>query len=506
MKSTKIKIKSLLLLLAVFAIGAASLVFLNQTLAAISGAIFTSLGNGMTVNQNLYDNKADVYLNGGPQNLNAAGLPVGRYYFQVTDPNGGTLLSTDNAVCRQLEVVLNSNNKGVVYGASPASGMCAHLNGTQDINNGSIPVQLLPYNDTPNNGGEYKVWLIRQTGTTSIDAIDPRVINFQNSNSKTDNFKVRNEIIDFCEEFPDDPACNPDTTYSISGTKFYDSDADGVRDLGEVGFAGIRIEIIFTPPLGLEPNPVLRTTDSSGNWSVDGIPLGTSYAVREILPPPCANGTYWRQTAPAAPGTYSGTVGNTNVTGLDFGDLCFRPARGGLTLGFWSNKNGQAIMKSNDNFASALAFLRNLPLKTTRTGNVDFDPTTYAQFRTWLLDGNAVNMAYMLSVQLAATSLDVRYSLLSDAQIVDTTDYNDPLNPLDDDPRIGFASIGFVRQQAILLLTIDGYTPSGDPNRVAQELYKDILDDINNNRLPFASTTPCTDEICYPLPTPTPTP
>lgn len=86
---------------------------------------------------------------------------------------------------------------------------------------------------------------------------------------------------------------------------------------------------------------------------------------------------------------------------------------------------------------------------------------------------------------------------LNAGQIVDTTDYNDPLDPNDDDPRIGFASIEFVRQQAILLLTLDGYTPSGDPHRVAQELYKDILDDINNNRLAFASATPCSTEICY---------
>jgi hypothetical protein len=291
------------------------------------------------------------------------------------------------------------------------------------------------------------------------------------------------------------PQCNPGTTYSISGTKFYDSDADGVRDPSEAVVQGIRIGITLTPELTGEANEISRTTDANGNWSVVGIPLGTSYSVREILPPPCANGTYWRQTAPAAPGTYSGTVANVNVTGLDFGNLCFRPASGGYTLGYWSNRNGQEKMKEGtNNFANSLAYLSSLPLKDARTGNNNFDPTTYPQFRTWLLNGNAVNMAYMLSVQLAATSLSVRYSSptapISDAQIVDTTDYNDPLNPLDDDPRIGFASIGFVRQQAILLLNNSGYTPTGDPNREAQELYKDILDDINNNRLAFASTTP----------------
>src|SRR4051795_1869025 len=83
---------------------------ISTTVSAASffGAIFTTLGDGTApVNQNIYDSKADVYLNGGPQNDNAHGLPVGTYYFQVTDPNGGTLLSTDPAACRQVVVALS---------------------------------------------------------------------------------------------------------------------------------------------------------------------------------------------------------------------------------------------------------------------------------------------------------------------------------------------------------------------------------------------------------------
>jgi hypothetical protein len=38
--------------------------------AAFSGAIYTSLGDGTVVNQNLYASKPLVYLNGGPQNDN----------------------------------------------------------------------------------------------------------------------------------------------------------------------------------------------------------------------------------------------------------------------------------------------------------------------------------------------------------------------------------------------------------------------------------------------------
>src|SRR5437879_5896836 len=78
----------------------------GSTFAGPSGAIYTTNKDATIVNANVqYGVATDVYLSGGPQNLNAAGLADGTYYFQVTDPSGGTLLSTDPAVCRQLSVV-----------------------------------------------------------------------------------------------------------------------------------------------------------------------------------------------------------------------------------------------------------------------------------------------------------------------------------------------------------------------------------------------------------------
>jgi hypothetical protein len=58
---------------------------------------------------NLYELKADVYLNGGPPPnapCTAAGLPNGIYYVQVTDPSGGTLLheASDLIADRRVEV------------------------------------------------------------------------------------------------------------------------------------------------------------------------------------------------------------------------------------------------------------------------------------------------------------------------------------------------------------------------------------------------------------------
>ena len=57
--------------------------------------IYTTTALGATVNGNIYDSKNDVYLTGGPNNCNGPGLPNGTFYFQVTDPAGSVLLSSD---------------------------------------------------------------------------------------------------------------------------------------------------------------------------------------------------------------------------------------------------------------------------------------------------------------------------------------------------------------------------------------------------------------------------
>ena len=156
---------------------------------SITGAIFTTDSTGTPVNLNIYDAKEDVYLNGGP-GINApddaAGLPDGTYYFQVTDPSGNELLSTDAIECRQFVVV-----DGVI---TDTTGPCPHAEGTSGDDSG-ISVQLFPYIDTPNNGGVYKVWV------TPIEFYDATETEPGNKNgfiprySKVDNFKVRSDII-----------------------------------------------------------------------------------------------------------------------------------------------------------------------------------------------------------------------------------------------------------------------------------------------------------------------
>ena len=82
----------------------------NAASPPLSGAIFTTDITGGVVNQNQYSTKcgpSGVYLDGGPGPSappTAAGLPDGDYYFQVTDPSGKTLLSTDAVQFRVLTV------------------------------------------------------------------------------------------------------------------------------------------------------------------------------------------------------------------------------------------------------------------------------------------------------------------------------------------------------------------------------------------------------------------
>ena len=173
---------------------------------APSGAIFTTLADGSEVNLNHFPNKEAVYLDGGPgpgAPQHAAGLDDGTYVFQVTDPSGKTLLSTDRARCRQFVV-----SAGIITGVVVTG--CQHVTGDDIDHPPAKTVQLFPFSNTPNNGGVYKAWATRvedfllgcqelgKPGATGLDLVDcgPKTggnaHGFIPSHSKTDYFKVKN--------------------------------------------------------------------------------------------------------------------------------------------------------------------------------------------------------------------------------------------------------------------------------------------------------------------------
>jgi hypothetical protein len=167
---------------------------------APSGALFTTVADGSEVNANIYASKDLVYLDGGPgpgAPQGAAGLDDDTYVFQVTEPSGRTLLSTDPAKCRQFVVSGGIITSVVVTG-------CQHHTGN-DIDHGAITVQLIPYDDTPNPGGVYKAWVVRLSDfllgcaalgvPNGLEVVDcgraaANLHGFIPRHTKTDNFKV----------------------------------------------------------------------------------------------------------------------------------------------------------------------------------------------------------------------------------------------------------------------------------------------------------------------------
>lgn len=178
-------------------LGALALLASAGAQAAVSGAIFTTLSDGSQVNANIYSAKCDalgVYLDGGPgpnAPQGAAGLPDGDYYYQVTDPSGKTLLSTDPQKYRRFTVT-----GGIITARVAPQAAGDHQTGT-DVDHGALTIELCPFLDSPNNGGEYKVW-VTPVGSFAgnVELVDngynPGFFHgFIPAYSKTDNFKVK---------------------------------------------------------------------------------------------------------------------------------------------------------------------------------------------------------------------------------------------------------------------------------------------------------------------------
>src|SRR5262245_20389540 len=182
----------------------------------LPGAIFTTDNTCSGVNLNIYTSKGDVYIDGGPPHPGAAGLPDGSYYVQVTNPGGDVVLGSSGASTPF--VVLNGEPQG-----------CYQLSAI--VNSASSGYTTPGYDTTDNPGGEYKVWV----------STDPT---FVNNSAKSDNFKVKEEVVV--------------QTAEICVDKFYDKNTNGIKDPSEQSIIGWRFQIVaddngfntrFTAPL-----------------------------------------------------------------------------------------------------------------------------------------------------------------------------------------------------------------------------------------------------------------
>ena len=426
----------------------------------IAGAIFTSTSDGATVNGNNYASKLDVYLNGGPQNCISPGLPNGNYYYMVTNPSGSVLLSLDSVFDRKFSVTSTSSGKV----ATNLGNSATHMDGTSPCP-GGISIRLAKdatdYADTPNAGGVYKAWITREADFNAACASGAKsceLAGFINSNTKTDNFRVRTT------EPPPNPVGN------LEAFKYYDHNVNGVYDHGDV--------ILRNWPMTIGPDvvdPQTQLTSISGLVAWTDLPTdvgGHLYTVTEGEPIQAnwfnsepSGGSALDNDTVTTPITQSATVFPDQTARVDFGNFCL-VGSGGLTLGFWSNKNGEALMNDAP-YANApeLALLRSLHLRNAN--GTDFDPTTYTDFRTWLLSATATNMAYMLSAQLAAMKLNV------EAHKVNATSYVVL-------PPYFTGTISQLMSAANTSLGANGYTVAAGATRTYQEKLKTALDLLNN--------------------------
>jgi len=286
------------------------------------------------------------------------------------------------------------------------------------------------YDDTTNGGGEYKVWVSPNADFTG---------------GKTDNFKVK----------PDVP-----TSGTLNVNKFYDANANGQNDDGQL-ITGWKIRIIDDVELfRFTPVSVIVAPDD--------------YVVSEFDPAE----TNWLHTTD---NPVNVTVGAGETKTVEFGNVCLGPG-GGHTLGFWSNKNGQATLNDGASMCPELTLLNGLSLRNGAGADTNF-ACDYTTFRNWLLGATATNMAYMLSAQLAAMELNVEAGFVSGSALV----YAPGTNSAN---ALGFATVNALMAEANTELTLHGTALAGDSWRGYQEALKNALDKANNNQT-FVQPTPC---------------
>lgn len=245
----------------------------------------------------------------------------------------------------------------------------------------------------------------------------------------------------------------------IEGLKFYDANTNGANDDGQF-VEGWKFTLTGTDLLGNTLDPTEVVTDGSGVFGFVGL-LPGNYTVTEAD----ANGHNWLHS------TFTtldfGLLAGQQAP-AEFGNYCL-VAPGGRGVGFWSNKQGDRLIDRDD-----LRALSDLHL--VDDDGHPFDPRKEDHFQKWLRGGRAKNMAYKLSVQLAATALDVWHRLTDPHVVVD-----------------GSRTVAELLMYADGLLAADGNTRAGDPNRAEQERVKDLLEAITDGQRflqPTAATCP----------------
>ena len=267
----------------------------------------------------------------------------------------------------------------------------------------------------------------------------------------------------------DEDTATVDLIAKICGYKFYDANANGMLDNGEMGLGGWTIQLFKWN--GTAWDWVANaTTGSDGSYCFDGLDAG-EYMVKEVAQ------QYWICTTSSSitVDLKSGEISENN----NFGNVCLKQGTGGKTLGYWANAGNKLI--TSDDVAALNALNLHKPSGWNYPPFSSTLTTAKSQISSYLLSANAKDMRWMLSAQLIATKLNVLHGSLSGSTIV----YVGPSTYVPS----GFISIDDIMANANTALS--------GADRATQEYWKNLLDGLNNNRLPFVCPGPCYP-IVYP--------
>ena len=256
--------------------------------------------------------------------------------------------------------------------------------------------------------------------------------------------------------------------------KFYDANADGVDNDGQVVVDWL-FNLTGTDGKG---NCINKKgyTDDSGNVCFTNLPAG-NYTVCEVFP----QQNTWVAT--------TGTSIRTNLSmgqtiSLSFGNLCMGDGAC-IHKSTWCQGFAQSQLTTND-FAALTA----LCLRNADGSNRDFTSSSLSAnnsaYTCWVNGESQVNMAYALSVELATMELTIRSGAISNSatQLLYAPGCgNTGVNN-------NFITVNDLVTAANAALCADGLTKCGDSNRAYQLALYNALNNANNNSN-FVGADPC---------------
>jgi hypothetical protein len=226
----------------------------------------------------------------GDPNLNSSAVAIGNFVpgsisgTKFDDRNNNGVKDASEPTVGGFKIFIDSNNDGVFEASEPSTTTAA--NGTFTFTNlGPAVIGGAPNPVTFN--GTYVIREVQQVGWVQTTALLPAILLTSGQN-------VTGELIGNMR------------TASISGTKFVDTNGDGIRETGEPGLAGVTIQA--SGPGGTRT----VVTAADGSYSILSLAPGT-YTVTEVVP------AGWTQTT-VNPAPITLGLADT-PTGIDFGNF-----------------------------------------------------------------------------------------------------------------------------------------------------------------------------------------